>query len=322
MYPSLETPEYGAFIKSQIDSVAAAGHDIRLLFIDGRESKSNYLAAVGNLRRILREQPCDLIHAHYGLSGAIAASQRGVPVVLSYCGDDLHGTSNGSGGITPGSRATVWIGQLVSLGVRKIILKSESMMSELKFRSAREKAVVIPNGVNFDLFRPMSREEARARLQWNTEGRRVLFPSAPKTPVKRFDMAMKAVELLRGFDPDVQLISLGGILQRDVPLYMNACDAMVLTSDSEGSPNVVKEAMACNLPIVSVDAGDAWQVMEGTSMCRRAERRSENVAENLRQVLETGGRSNGRDKIAHLELGTIANRVIAVYCSVVDDKVA
>lgn len=97
MYPTAKTPEYGPFIKSQIDSIARAGHDVKLLFINGRESKASYLSAIGQLRRVLDEHPCDLVHAHYGLSGVVACTQRRVPVVLSYCGDDLLGTSNGRG---------------------------------------------------------------------------------------------------------------------------------------------------------------------------------------------------------------------------------
>jgi teichuronic acid biosynthesis glycosyltransferase TuaC len=314
MYPTPESPVYGVFIRSQIESIAAAGHDVEVIFIDGRESRMNYLRGVQRLRQLTSSRKFDLIHAHYGLSGLVACAQRRLPVVLSYCGDDLFGTSDGNGGITPGSHLVVWAGQLVSLAVRKIILKSERMRGELRFESAREKAVVIPNGVDFGRFKPMPRGEARSRLSWATDDRRILFPSAaPDKAVKRYDLARDAVGRLRDFDPGLEMVLLGNVSPEKVPLYMNACDAMVLTSDSEGSPNVIKEAMACNLPIVSVDAGDAWQVIGESRHCYRTDRSTAAIAEGLRKALEPGERSDGRNRIAHLELGKISERVIDVY---------
>lgn len=314
MYPTTASPVYGVFIRTQIESIAAAGHDVEVIFVNGRESRLNYIGGVRRLRRLMSQRKFDLVHAHYGLSGLVACAQRRVPVVLSYCGDDLLGTSNGYGGTTVGSRLVVWAGQLVSLAVSRIILKSERMRGALCFSAAREKAVVIPNGVDFNRFKPLPREEARARLGWTTADRRILFPSAaPVKPVKRFDLARDALELLQGFDPAVEIVALGNIAPDDVPLYMNACDVMVLTSDSEGSPNVIKEAMACNLPIVSVDAGDAWQVMGSSKQCYRADRRPPDIAEQVRKALESNERSDGRDHVAHLELGKVAQRVVEVY---------
>ena len=115
----------------------------------------------------------------------------------------------------------------------------------------------------------------------------------------------------------VELVTLGDVQPEDMPLYMNACDVMILTSDSEGSPNVVKEAMACNLPVVSVDAGDAWQVMGEAAHCYRAERSPADLADKLRRVLSESSRSDGRRHIGHLELGAVARQVVAVYMSAV-----
>ncbi len=313
MYPTGDNPAYGAFVKSQIDSIARAGHGVEVLFIDGRKSAWNYLAAVRRLRKMVSDGSYDLIHAHYGLSGMVARTQRGCPVVVSFCGDDLLGSSNGRGGITFKSRVLVWLGQLLARSADGVILKSEHMKERLAFTSARSKAVVIPNGVDMEMFRPLDRAVARKKLGLRPAGRYVLFACPPHETVKRYDLATAAVAVAKHTCPDVELVVLHGKPQEVVPLYMNACDVMLLTSDSEGSPNVVKEAMACNLPVVSVDAGDAWQVIDGARHCHRAVREAADLADKLGRVLEAGERSDGRAHIEHLGLDAVAARVVEVY---------
>lgn len=313
MYPTADNPAYGAFIKSQIDSIAAAGHDVEVLFIDGRESRWNYVTAVAKLRRMLRGGRYDLVHAHYGLSGMVARAQRRCPVVVSFCGDDLLGTPNGRGGITLKSRALAWLGQLLARSADGVILKSEQMRERLVFSSAKNSAAVIPNGVDLELFRPMDRDAAREELGLDPDGHYVLFPSPPHERVKRFDLAEAALAAARQTCPDLEMRVLYGQPQRVVPVYMNACDVMLLTSDSEGSPNVVKEAMACNLPVVTVDAGDAGRVIEGTRHCHLARREAGDLADNMILVLAAGERSDGRTRVGHLGLGAVAERVLDVY---------
>ncbi|UCG52460.1 MAG: glycosyltransferase [Candidatus Latescibacterota bacterium] len=313
MYPTEEQPGFGAFVKSQIDSIAAEGHEVSLLLIGGRASAWNYAAAIGRLRDMLNEKHFDIVHAHYGLSGLVACMQRACPVVVSFCGDDLLGTSNGRGGVTFKSRGIVWVDQLVALRADGVIVKSQKMRPRLRFASAREKAVVIPNGVDFGLFRPIDREIARKELGLPRDKRYVLFPSMPREPRKRVDLARDAVEVLKNDHPAAELLVLDKKPQREVPVYMGACDAMILTSDWEGSANVVKEAMACNLPVVSVDAGDAWEIIAGTAHCYEAKRDPNDLAAKLGQVLSAGERSTGRDRIEHLELSAVARRVVGVY---------
>ncbi|MEE9271175.1 MAG: glycosyltransferase [Candidatus Krumholzibacteria bacterium] len=313
MYPTDDNPGYGVFIKSQIDSITAAGHDVDVIFIDGRKSSWNYLAAVVRLRRMLKNGRYDVVHAHYGLSGMVARAQRRCPVVVSFCGDDLLGTSNGRGGITLKSRLLVWLGQVLAKSADGIILKSEQMKERLAFSSARQRAMVIPNGVDLEMFRPLERGDARDALGMKGDMPYVLFAGAPRVRVKRFDLAQAAVAIARKVYHDVELVTLDARPQSEVPLYMSACDVMLVTSDSEGSPNMVKEAMACNLPVVSVDAGDAWQVMGDAEHCHRAEREVADIADKLGRVLAVRARSDGRKHIGHLGLGAVAERVIGVY---------
>ena len=320
MYPTPEHPGYGAFIKSQIDSIAARGHEVDRLFINGRQSHWNYLLAVPRLRRLLSHESFDLVHAHYGLSGIVACAQKSCPVVVSFCGDDLLGTPDGNDGLTIRSRAIVWLGQWVSIWADGIIVKSRQMRNSLKFSNARKRTVVIPNGVDFDLFKPINRKEARRKIGLETDRRYILFPTTSRERRKRVDLAEQAVELVRAEYPDTELLILYNKSQNMVPVYMNACDALILTSDWEGSPNVIKESMACNLPIVSVNAGDAWDVIGDTIHCYKSERDPVDLADKLIAILAKGERSNGRAQIAHLELDSVALRVTDVYRSVLEPK--
>jgi teichuronic acid biosynthesis glycosyltransferase TuaC len=319
MLPTPEDPGFGVFVKSQIDSIAAAGHDVSILAIDGRASKNNYFRAVKELNAILAAKKHDIVHAHYGLSGIPACIQRHCPVVVSFCGDDLMGRSDGKGGYTLKGKLTVMTSQIVAHSADAVIVKSDRMLDELRSASARAKTVVIPNGVDFELFHPTDKLAARKDLGLEPFRKYVLFVGSPVKPVKRYDLAEKAVELLRGSFPNVELIALHRKPQAEVPVYMNACDVVILTSDSEGSPNVIKEAMACNAPIVSVDAGDAWQLIGGAEQCYRAEREPGDIASKIKRVLQTTERSDGRRRVRHLELGAVAARIVAVYENVLAD---
>jgi glycosyltransferase involved in cell wall biosynthesis len=320
MLPTPDDPAFGAFVKTQIDSIAAAGHDVNTLWIDGRASKKNYVRSIRTLNKMLAAKKVDIIHAHYGLSGIAACAQRRCPVVVSFCGGDLLGTPNGEGGITFRSRMTVGLGQVVAHVADAVIVKSDKMLARLSSASARAKTVVIPNGVDFGLFRPMDTLGARQEGGLRPEKRYVLFLGLPDIPRKRIDLARQAVELLRADYPGIELLALDHKAQALVPVYMNASDVAVLTSDWEGSANMVKEAMACNAPVVAVDAGDAWQLIEGADQCYKAQRDARDIADKLRLILENGKRSNGRERIGHLELGAVAKRVIAVYEAVLRGK--
>jgi glycosyltransferase involved in cell wall biosynthesis len=313
MLPTVDDPTYGTFVKSQIDSIRALGHEVVTYFIDGRRSRANYLRTQLRIRGIIRKGRFDLVHAHYGLCGIVALCQRDRPVVVSFCGDDLLGTPNGRGGITLLSRIIVGAGQIVARMADGVIVKSDQMREKLQSRRARNRARVIPNGVDFTFFREVSKQDARAALGLSASKRYVLFPGSPTVRRKRFDLASAAVEVVQKVWTDVELIKLEGIPHQDVPRLLNACDVVVMTSDWEGSPNVLKEAMACNLPVVSVDAGDAWELIDGARNCYKAKRDHRDIARNLQRVLESHQRSNGREHIRHLEIAAVAKQVEDVY---------
>ena len=131
--------------------------------------------------------------------------------------------------------------------------------------------------------------------------------------MKRFDVVRGAFDIVQRDLEDVELLTVWKASHEDMPLYMNASDVLVLTSQHEGSPNAVKEAMACDLPIVAVDVGDVREVVEGTRNCHIAERTPEDLAESLIHILSRQERSDGRSRIGRLALDAVAGRVISVY---------
>lgn len=295
MYPTAEHPAFGTFVAEQVESLRRRGVDIDVLFINPREGKANYLRGPWLLRRQVAARPYDLIHAHYVFCGLIAATQRRLPVVLTH-----HGIEVLAGWTAP-------LARLASRLADATIVTSPAMVEKLP-----GSPVVIPCGIDTELFRPGPREEARRALGLPPDGKLVLFAGELR-PEKRLDLIREAVHRLQEEDEAVQLIIAAGEPHARIPLYMNACDVLVLASDFEGSPMVVKEAMACNLPIVSTDVGDVRQVIgevEGCFICRQD---VDDLAAHLRAALRFGRRTDGRARVIGLSLDAVAGRIMHVY---------
>lgn len=309
MYPTQDRPASGIFVKEQVDSLRDAGIDMDVLAFNGDGGAKSYLAAVRTLRRTLREKPYDLVHAHYGLAGVVARMQTRCPVVVTFHGSDLLGGVGSQYQYTFLGTAVTIIGRLVGLVVTKRIVVADMLKSKLWLRSA----VPIPMGVDLSLFKPMPPREARKQLGLGHDKQRVLFVAHPNNYTKRFDVAQAAVRLLQEANLNVEILPVYNVPHHQIPLYMNACDVLVLTSMHEASPCVIKEAMACNLPIVSVNVGDVAERIDGVAGCYLCDRTPQDVATKLRKVLEDGRQTNSREKIQSLSLQKVAQKVIAVY---------
>ena len=296
MYPTPQYPAFGTFVAEQVEALRRRGLEMDVLFINPRESKWNYARGPLWLHRRLAGNSYDLIHAHYVFCGLIAATQRRLPVVLTH-----HGIEVLAGWTAPLSR-------LASRLAQATIVTSPAMAQRLP-----GKPVVIPCGIDLELFRPMPQEEARRALGLPKEPKLVLFAGEPR-PEKRLELAQAGVEALRARWPGpVELVIAAGQPHERIPLYMNACDVLVLVSDYEGSPMVIKEAMACGLPIVSTDVGDVAQVMGDTPGCYICRQDVEDIAAKLTMALAFGRRTDGRRRVEHLSLDAVAERIHAVY---------
>ncbi len=173
---------------------------------------------------------------------------------------------------------------------------------------------ILPTGVDPTVFHPVPRALARKRLGWPDAGRVVLFNAGHDAKVKRLDLAMAAVERARRDVPDLRLEILDGTLQPAlVPDLMNAADCLLLTSVSEGSPTVVQEALACDLPVVSVVVGDVAQRLQGVSDCMVVACDAAALGRALARIVESPRRSNGSLKVAEFSSQRIAAELKEIY---------
>ncbi|MFO7526785.1 MAG: glycosyltransferase, partial [Ignavibacteriaceae bacterium] len=176
---------------------------------------------------------------------------------------------------------------------------------------------VIPCGLNFDIFYPMSKNSAREKSGLDKDNRYALFSSRFENKVKNYSLAKKALEKI---DPKIELIELKDKTREEVNLLLNACDLFLLTSTSEGSPQIIKEAMACNCPIVATDVGDIKRVISETDGCYLTSFEPEDVTEKIKLALVFNGRTNGREKIKHFDNILIAEKIIEIYRTVIGEK--
>jgi glycosyltransferase involved in cell wall biosynthesis len=312
LWPTESDPGYGSFVQAQMESLRPLGVEFDTLFIDGRASRWNYLRAIGRMRSLLRQNRYDLVHAHFGLSGWVARCQLRVPVVVSFMGDDVLGRPRQDGSITPYGRFLQASSFLLARMVAASIVKSAEMKARLRLASTE----VIPNGVDLNAFRPVERNEARQTLGLDPAKKYVLFPYDPAEQRKRFDLIHAAVAEAQADDPAIEILLVRGVPRHRMPLYMNAADVLVLASIFEGSPNAVKEAMAVNLPVVAVDAGDVREVVGRTKGCFIVPREVEPMAAKIAEVCRRAERTRGREAMARLAIGKVAERVVEVYAKV------
>jgi glycosyltransferase involved in cell wall biosynthesis len=266
-----------------------------------------------------RAKRVDLIHAHYSYSGWLARSSWRQPVVISFMGEDVLGSPNYEGQISALSRLDVQMSRRLARLADAVIVKSREMARVLE----PVRSHVIPNGVDIVAFRPIDQCEARKLLGWRLDRRYVLFPGNPDHPRKGFACARAAFERAQSMTGEkLELAPLWPVAPSDVPLYMNASDLMLLTSYHEGSPNVVKEAMACNLPVVSVPVGDVAELTEGVAGYQVCPRDIEALAEAVIRGLNRDGRCEGRAAILRLglDLASVAERIIEVYHEALGEK--
>lgn len=311
LWPTAADPGFGSFVKAQMESLRPLGVEFEVLFINGRQSKWNYLRGVGQVRRQVRARPYDLIHAHFGLSGWVARSQFRLPVVVSFMGDDVLGRPTRSGRITPAGWSLRASGFILARCVSSVIVKSPQMAAKLCLPGAH----VIPNGVDLGLFRPMPRDEACQVLGLDPSKKYVLFPYDPAEARKRFDLIEAAVALARERAPQLEILPVRGLPQDRMAVYMNAADVLVMASMFEGSPNAVKEAMATNLPVITVAVGDAAELIGPTAGCYLVPREARAIAEKLVEVCRAGARTQGREWISKLSIEAVAKQIVEVYAA-------
>jgi len=195
----------------------------------------------------------------------------------------------------------------------KTIVKSEDM----KIRLGLKNAVVIPNGVDLNLFHPLDKKECRQKLGWDLDNLYVLFASKPDRKEKNFALAQATMDRIKINSAELKIIY--HIDHSQMPVYLNAADVLLLTSKWEGSPNIVKEAMACNVPVVSTKVGDIEYLFENTEGYYYTESDPDKLAEKINYVLNNDIKPNGRQRIIDLKLDSesVDEKLIKVYQEVI-----
>lgn len=296
------------FIREQVEALREQGCECEYYHIKGK-GMMGYLRAIPGLRRKIREWKPDVVHAHYGLSCLVAnLATRRVPVVSTYHGSDINVKS-----VRRFSKMAMW------LSAWNVFVSKRNMA--LAGAVEGKKCSLIPCGISLSEDQLQTREEARKALGWKADEKKVLFAGAFDNDVKDPELAMDAIASLNDKMSrdkslneslalnDVELVELKGYTRQQVNTFMCAVDCLLMTSKTEGSPQVIKEAMACGCPIVSVDVGDVVERTEGVEGCFVVKSREpRDIAEALKKAIAFEGKTNGREKI--LEYG-LTNELVA-----------
>ena len=322
MYPTPECPFYGIFVKEQVESLRKEGVSVDVFFINGRDNRLNYFLTVPRLMKKLKYGRYELVHAHhtyciYTFWAAKLSLGLKMPLILTLHEGELlkppeviprdHGAVSK---LVYSKAIKKWAAQRTDL----LISVCKDLIEVLSFRG---KSTVLPPGVDLQLFQPMNKQRCRKKLNLPKDKKIVFFPGDAKNPERRtekgFDILQRAFAILPR--DDVLLVTGGSISHQDMPLYFSASDVAAQTSNFEASPMVIKEAMACNIPIVSTDVGDTDKIVGGTEGCFICERDPEDIALKIEAALDYGRNTEGRARIIELglDLQQVSRTVISIY---------
>ena len=295
---SYNKKRFAPFILEQAEALRRIGCEVEWFGLEGKGLKG-YLRNLPLLRRKVNECQPDVIHAHYGLSGLFANLQRRIPVVTTYHGSDINDHK-----VLPFSKMAM------RLSAWNVFVSQKTM----EIARPKKKYTLLPCGIDLCDLQLIEKTEARQKMGLDAHKRIVLFAGAFDNKVKNAPLAKETVALLN--DKKVDLLELKGYTRDEVTLLMCAVDVFLMTSFTEGSPQVIKEAMACGCPIVGVDVGDVRERIEGVDGCYVAQTRKPNeLAELLLKAMSFEDKTNGRERIISdgLDNGIVARKLIEVY---------
>jgi glycosyltransferase involved in cell wall biosynthesis len=298
MYPTPTEPWLGCFVKEQLDDLVELGVELELVRFDGRSDTLAYLRASREVRSRLARGGFELVHAHYGLTGASAALARpSVPLVTTFHGSDFAGPA--------------WQRFVSTAVARRSTPIVVSAAGRTRLHAVA--ATVIPMGVNTALFRPDDRRAARRSLGWPEDGRYALLAGSRRNPVKGADLFDAAVREARAHIPELTGKTLEGFDRSEVALAFNAADVTVVASLSEGSPVTVRESLACETPVVSVDVGDVRSVIAALPGCAVVSRDPRSMADAIHNAILVPRDASLRLRAELSSRAAVAEQVLKVY---------
>ena len=312
-YPTKKHPIFGIFVKEQIDSLSELGIENEVFFINGRErGKTEYLMSILKLRKLLNKKKFDVIHCHHAFSAVcfvLTGHYKRNKSIVSYQNDPSNEQGNK-------------LFEFVRKKVDAIILKNNStIVNNISIFSQ-------PNGVNTNLFLPIERKKCLVKLNLNPSKKYVLFVSSNFIrEQKRYDRFQKTLEIVKykyGVK-DLEELKLINTKRELVPYFFNAASLHLLSSDFEGSPNSVKEAMACNIPVVSTDVGNVQELLNGVNGSYVAKsNNAEDLAAFVVKALNNKEPLNSRNILIQkqLDIESVAKKIISIYNKFINNKQA
>lgn len=291
------------FIKEQVDDINKSNIDVDY-FIIKHKGIIGYLKSYFLLINKIKQYKPDIIHAHFGLSGLLANLQRNIPVVTTYHGSDIN------------INKVFFLSKIAIFLSKKNIFVSQKLYNKVK---RQHKNVILPCGVNTDLFIPLDKNECRKKMKLDNDKKYVLFSKMFTDPIKNYQLAKESIEKYKDIYSDkIELLEFIGYSREEVVLLMNAVDCVIMTSHYEGSPQFIKEAMACGCPIVSVDVGDVPYIIGDTNGCYIVDRDSDKLCDSLKSAIEYG-RTNGRDRVINLfDSKKITSEICRLYKNIIN----
>lgn len=295
---SFNKGRFAPFILEQADALKRAGCEISFFGLQGKGLRG-YLGNLSALKQRIKKEKPDVVHAHYGLSGLLANLQRSVPVVTTYHGSDINDKK-----VLPFSKLAM------RLSAWNIFVSRKT----LGIAKPKQSFSLLPCGIDLTELQLTERHKARLQMHLDVDKKYILFSGAFDNKVKNAPLAKAAVAQLD--DPNVELLELKGYSRDEVTLLMCAADVFLMTSFTEGSPQVIKEAMACGCPIVSVDVGDVKERIDGLDGCYVSEIRDPGtLAMLMKKSMAFERKTSGREKVISdgLDNEIVAKKLLETY---------
>lgn len=320
MYPCSLLSYYGVFVKDEIEFIQRYGIDVDVFFINGRMRKLNYFLVVDMLVKKIMFNNYDLIHVYHtycipAVKLALIISRKKIPVILSFHeGETLVSSSKDKDkDLLAFLRYSIILKKFLIKKMDFVITVSQELIHKIFKKTDYIKYKTVPCGVNTKKFNVLDKVISREIIKAPFNKKIIFFPGDPNRRSKNFTLFNEAIKIMNS--ESIYLLVAGQIEHKLMPYYFNASDVIVQTSFYEASPTVIKEALACNIPIVSTDVGDVKNILHGVEGCYICNQDSSDIAYKINLALKYDKRTEGRARIfqSGLDLDSTAKKVIAIY---------